>query len=70
MMTHPKDRAERLKIKKIKFNEEKEVSSKVRRHIKEQIKDLETQDELAWARTSSSRSLLGAHQGGDERIPL
>lgn len=53
---HPQDRAERLRIKKIKFEtKDKEVSSsKARRRLKEQIKQQETEDELRRVRSQGS----------------
>lgn len=46
MIHHPQDRAERLRIKKLKSEKAKERASKIRHAIKEAIKDQESLDAI------------------------
>lgn len=53
-MKHPSNRAERLRLKKLKYEEKKAEASHLRRKLQEQIKDQESRDELRRAQGHSS----------------
>jgi len=58
-MKHPTNRAERLKLKKLKDEKAKELSGKVRRQIKTKLEEQETQDELARYKTNRDLAVSG-----------
>lgn len=46
MTKHPQNRAERLRLKKAKFEAKQSEASHIRRRLKTQLQDQETQDAL------------------------
>lgn len=45
-MNHPHDRAERLRLKRAKFEEEKNKTSHIKRRLKDNLRDQESLDEI------------------------